>query len=101
MDALNFVLDQTVAERNEMGGTRIVPGHGRICNQAEVMEYRNMLTIIRDRIKQMVDKKMTLAQVQNAHPTLEYDGIYGRTPDMTGDKLIEIIYNELRGQQRR
>jgi glyoxylase-like metal-dependent hydrolase (beta-lactamase superfamily II) len=100
LDALNDILDLVVAERNEMGGTRVIPGHGRLCNESEVIEYRNMLTIIRDRIKEMLGRKLTLAQVRAAHPTLEYDTVYGRGPEMTGDRLIEVIYNELRGPQR-
>ena len=44
----------------------MVPGHGRICNESDVAEYRDMTTIIRDRIQLMVDKKMTLAQVKAA-----------------------------------
>jgi hypothetical protein len=53
-----------------------------------------MLTIIRNRVRAMVDKRMTLNQVTQAHPTLEYDGIYGKK-EVTGDKLVEIAYNEL------
>ena len=63
-----------------MGGTRVIPGHGRICNESEVVDYRDMVTIIRDRVRDAVKKKMTLAQVLAAHPTLEYDGLYSR-PD--------------------
>ncbi len=95
LDALNNLLDITVPERNQMGGTRVVPGHGRLCNEADVLEYRDMLTIIRDRVRDMVKENMTLDQVKAAKPTLEYDGIYGRRPQMTGDMLIEIVYNEL------
>ena len=95
LDALNTLLEITVPERNQMGGTRVIPGHGRICNEADVVEYRDMLTIIRDRVRDMVKEHMTLAGVKAARPTLEYEAIYGRRPEMTGDKLIEIIYNEI------
>ena len=80
-----------------MGGTRVIPGHGRICNEADVLEYRDMLTIIRDRVRDMVRKNMTLEQVKAARPTLEYDGIYGTRKEWTGAMLIETAYAELSG----
>ena len=95
LNALNTILDITVPERNQMGGTRVIPGHGRICNEADVLEYRDMLTIIRDRVRDMVKKNMTLEQVKAARPTLEYDGIYGTRKEWTGAMLIETVYAEL------
>jgi cyclase len=95
LDALNTLLDLTVPERNQMGGTRVVPGHGRICNEADVLEYRDMLTIIRDRVVDLVKQNMTLEQVKAAKPTLEYDGIYGNNEEMTGNRLLEVIYHDL------
>jgi len=94
IDALNNIIDITIPERNQMGGTRVIPGHGRICNETDVVDYRDMLTIIRDRIRGMVQKKMTLAQVKAARPTLEYDGLYS-TNEVSGDALIEIVFNEM------
>jgi glyoxylase-like metal-dependent hydrolase (beta-lactamase superfamily II) len=91
---LNNVLDITVPERNQMGGTRVIPGHGRICNEADVLEYRDMLTIIRDRVRDMVKKNMTLEQVKAAKPALEYDGLYGKQADWTGDMFLELVYKE-------
>ena len=52
------------------GGTLVIPGHGRLCDEADVVEYRNMLTIIRDRFQDMIKKGMTLEQVKAAKPTL-------------------------------
>lgn len=98
IDALNMVLDLAIPERNQMGGTRIVPGHGHLCNESDVVEYRDMLTIIRDRVQDMLKKNMSLEQVKAAGPTLEYDGIYGRRPEMSGTKFIEVVYNDLRGK---
>ena len=99
LDALNTILDITVPERNQMGGTRVVPGHGRICNEADVLEYRDMLTIIRDRVRDMVKKNMTLEQVKAAKPMLEYDGLYGTRKEWTGAMFLEAAYKELvRGQ---
>lgn len=95
LDALNAILDITVPERNQMGGTRVVPGHGRICNEAEVLEYRDMLTIIRDRVRDMIRMNMSLAQVKAARPALEYDGLYGSQQEWTGETFLESLYGDL------
>ena len=73
------MLDLAVPEHHEEGGTFIVPGHGRICDEFDVLEYRDMVTIIRDRIQAMIKKGMTLEQVKAARPTLDYDSRYGAT----------------------
>jgi cyclase len=95
IDALNAIIDITVPERNQMGGTRVVPGHGRLANEADVVEYRNMTTIVRDRVRDMVKKGMTVAQVKAARPTLEYDGIYGADKSWTGEMFVETVYRDL------
>jgi cyclase len=100
LNALNNILDITIPERNQMGGTRVIPAHGRICNEADVLEYRDMLTIIRNRVQAMIEKKMTLPQIKDAHPSLEYDGIYGKRKDLTGDMFLEVVYNDLTGKNR-
>jgi cyclase len=95
IDALNAIIDITVPERNQMGGTRVVPGHGRLTNEADVVEYRDMMTIVRDRVRDMVKKGMTVEQVKAARPTLEYDGIYGTDKSWTGEMFIETVYRDL------
>ena len=96
---LNHVLDLTVPSKMlEEGGTYVIPGHGRISDEHDVAMYRDMLVIIRDRIKSMVEKKMTLEQVKAARPTLDYDGRYGAdTGPWTTAMFIEAIYRELSG----
>jgi len=74
---LNRILALAVPERLQDGGTRIVPGHGRICNEADVVEYRDMVTIVRDRIADLIGKGSSLDQIRTARPTLDYDGTYG------------------------
>jgi cyclase len=99
IDALNALLEITVPERNMMGGTRVIPGRGRISNEAEVVDYRDMVTIIRDRVDAMVKKGMTLQQVRAAQPSLEYDGYYGATTGpWTNDMFIEAVYRTLGGK---
>jgi glyoxylase-like metal-dependent hydrolase (beta-lactamase superfamily II) len=95
IDALNAIIDITVPERNQMGGTRVVPGHGRLANEADVVEYRNMMTIARDRVRDMVKRGMTVDQVKAAKPTREYDGVYGTDKDWTGEMFVETLYRDL------
>ncbi len=93
IDAINWLLDLLVPGEKEEGGTMVVPGHGRVCDESEVMEYRDMLTIVRDRVKAMVEKGMTLEQVKAARPTFEYDPEYGAS-----DAFVEAV---VRGVQVR
>ena len=96
---LNRLLDLTVPSKMlEEGGTYVIPGHGRISDEHDVAMYRDMLVIIRDRIKNLVGKKMTLEQVKAARPTLDYDGRYGSDAGpWTTAMFIEAIYREMSG----
>jgi len=99
IDALNTLLELTVPERNQMGGTRVIPGHGRIANEADIVDYRDMVTIVRDRVEEMIKKGMTLQQIQAAKPSLEYDGLYGATAGpWTTNMFLEAIYRDLGGK---
>jgi len=97
LDALNHILkDITVAKDNEQGGTMIIPGHGHVCDRNDLANYRDMLTIIRDRVGDLVKKGMTLEQVKAAKPTFDYDGGYGAdSGPWTTSMFIETVYREL------
>jgi glyoxylase-like metal-dependent hydrolase (beta-lactamase superfamily II) len=97
IDALNALLDLAVFSNVNEGGTMIVPGHGRLCDKQDVVEYRNMATIVRDRIKEYVKRGMTLDQVKAAKPTLDFDPRYG-TPNgfWTPDQFVEVIYQQMK-----
>jgi cyclase len=95
LGALNRIIDITVPRFNQQGGTRVVPGHGRVLNEADVVEYRDMMTIITDRVTQGVAAGKTLTEIRAMQPTLEYDGLYS-VPAWTGDMLVEGIYDALR-----
>ena len=74
----------------------IVPGHGRISDSADVAYYRDMVTIIRDRVQDMVKKGMTLEQVKAAKPTADYDPRYGTsTGPWTTEMFVEAVYRSL------
>jgi glyoxylase-like metal-dependent hydrolase (beta-lactamase superfamily II) len=96
INGLNRVLDLAIPTRAEEGGTMVIPGHGRICDEADVVEYRDMLTIIRDRLQAMIKKGMTIEQIKAARPTLDYDPLYGATSGAwTTDMFVEAAYKSL------
>lgn len=90
IDGLNHVIDVTIPKDKEEGGTYVIPGHGRLADEADVVEYRDMTTIVRDRIQALVRRGQTLDQVKAARPTLDYDGRYGPP-----DAFIEAVYRGL------
>jgi glyoxylase-like metal-dependent hydrolase (beta-lactamase superfamily II) len=96
LDGLNQLLDLVVSGEKTEGGTMIVPGHGRISDEADLVEYRDMTTIIRDRIQDMVNRGMTLAQVQAAKPTMEYDGLYGSAQGWSTAQFVDAVYRGLK-----
>jgi glyoxylase-like metal-dependent hydrolase (beta-lactamase superfamily II) len=96
VQGLNRLIEITVPAANAAGGTLVVPGHGRIADHAEVAYYRDMLSIIRDRIQDMIKRKMTLAQIKEARPTRDYDTRYGKTTGAwTTDMFVEAAYRSL------
>ena len=88
--ALDRIIEITVPERLQDGGTRVIVGHGRLCNEADIVEYRDMVAIIRDRVADLVKKGQTLDQVKAARPTRDYDTRYG-----SGDAMTESVYRSL------
>jgi len=98
LNALNHIsVDIAVPKQNEEGGTYIVPGHGRICDRYDVAIYRDMLTIIRDRIQDLVKQGMSLENVKAAKPTYDYDGEFGAdSGPWTTDMFVEAVYREMK-----
>jgi len=103
--ALNRILDLVIPAPTQERGTMIVPGHGRLADEHDLLEYRDMVTIVRDRIQMMVNQGMTLDQVRKARPTFEYEPRWGaETGFWTTAMFIEAVYNSLKednGQQSR
>ena len=96
--ALNRILDITVAETRGQGGTVVIPGHGRLYDEADVAEYRDMVNIVRDRIQQAASKGQSLQQVRDSQPVLDYAGVFGNAgSDWTSDNFIEAVYKNVRG----
>jgi glyoxylase-like metal-dependent hydrolase (beta-lactamase superfamily II) len=92
LDSLNDLLALLVPKEKEEGGTYVIPGHGYLSDRADVANYRDMVTVIRARIADMIRKGMTLQQVMAAKPTMDYDGIYGVEG---GRKFTEVVYGDL------
>ena len=97
IDALNDVLEKTGYEHDEDGGTMIIPGRGRLSDEYDVAEYRDMISIIRDRVQAMLDSGATLDQVKAARPTADYDTRYGAiSGPWTTDMFVEAVYTSLK-----
>ncbi len=77
-------------------GTLVVPGHGRICDQLDVVDYRDMVTIIRDRIRDLMKQGLTLEQVKAASPARGYMRRYGSdSGSWTTNDFVEAIYRTM------
>ena len=101
IDGLNRILDLSVAEFRTEGGTLVIPGHGRLSDSADVAYYRDMVTIIRDRVQAMIDKDMTLDQVKASRPTADYEPRYGAgSGPWTTDMFVEAVYTTLGGGKK-
>lgn len=89
---LNKMLSIAVPKAQQEGGTYVIPGHGRVGDEADLVEYRDTIVIIRDRIQDMVKRGLTLEQVKAARPSLDYDGRYGVE---SGARFVEAVYKIL------
>jgi glyoxylase-like metal-dependent hydrolase (beta-lactamase superfamily II) len=99
IDALNKLIDLTIAPTPYIYkdvGTYVIPGHGRLSEQMEVVEYRDMVVIMRDRIEDLMTQKKTLDQIKAARPALPYETRYGaKMGPWTTDAFIEAVYKSL------
>jgi len=94
--AINRVIEIAIPDVDQQGGTLIIPGDGRLSDEMDVVEYRDMVTIVRDRIQDMINRDFTLEQTQDARPTFDFDARYGaeRGPWTTED-FVAAVYNDL------
>lgn len=96
INGLNRILEITIAKQEGEGGTYVIPGHGRIFDQFEVLEYRDMVTIVRDRIQASIKKGMSLDEIKATRPTEDYDARYGAdSGSWTTDMFVEAVYKSL------
>lgn len=99
IDALNRLMDLAIHNLPLQwypDRTLMVPGHGHVYDKLDLLEYRDAITVIRDRVQDLIDEGKTLEQVKAANPTLGYRSQYGTdTGPWTTDMFVEVVYNEL------
>jgi glyoxylase-like metal-dependent hydrolase (beta-lactamase superfamily II) len=95
IEGLARLLDITVAGENQEGGTVVIPWRGRLSDETDVANYRDMVIIVRDRVRAMIAKGMSLEDVKRARPTSDYEGLYGGRGDWTGDMFVDAIYRDV------
>ncbi|HET7134206.1 MAG TPA: MBL fold metallo-hydrolase [Gammaproteobacteria bacterium] len=105
LDALNRLMDMSIHNVPLTwypDRTFLVPGHGHVYDKLDLLEYRDAITIIRDRVQDLIDQGKTLAQVQAANPTLGYRSQYGTdSGPWTTEKFVAAVYNELTAKKGR
>ena len=90
------MIEIAVAGESQQDGTVIVPGRGRLSDQTEVANYRDMATIVRDRVRDSIQKGPSLDEVKRAKLTLDYDGLFdAQTDGWNGERFVEAIYRDL------
>jgi glyoxylase-like metal-dependent hydrolase (beta-lactamase superfamily II) len=101
VQGLNAMLDIAVPKYLQEGGTYVIPGHGRVGDESELLEYRDMVVIVRDRIASLVDKGMTLEQVMATKPALDYDPRYGNDGGpWTSAMFVAAVYRDLAAKKK-
>jgi glyoxylase-like metal-dependent hydrolase (beta-lactamase superfamily II) len=99
LDALNRLMDMSILNvpiQWNPDRTFLVPGHGHVYDKLDLLEYRDAVTTVRDRVQDLIDEGKTLAQVKAADPTLGYRSQYGADKgEWTTDMFVEVMYNEL------
>jgi cyclase len=94
---LNKIVDLCIPVYGQEGGTMVIPGHGRLSDIGDVINAREMVTIVRDRVQDMIKKNMTLDQVKAARPTKDYDPVYNAPGSfITADAFVEAVYRSLK-----
>jgi glyoxylase-like metal-dependent hydrolase (beta-lactamase superfamily II) len=99
LDALDTIVDLIIPVYGQDGGTLVIPGHGRLSGLGDVLDYREMVIVIRDRLQSMIEAGMTLEQVKAARPALDYEPVYGNSTFWTTDRFIEAAYRSLSEQR--
>ena len=99
LDALNRLMDLAILNvpiQWNPDRTLLVPGHGFVYDKLDLLEYRDAVTVVRDRVLDLIDEGKTLAQIKATNPTLGYRSQYGAdTGPWTTDMFVEVVYNEL------
>ena len=73
--------------------TKIVPGHGVVSTRDDVIEFRDMVITVSDRVRELVEQGRSYDQVVSADPTREFSGKWGDP-----QRFLTAVYAELGGQ---
>jgi cyclase len=99
IDALNHLMELSIPNlplQWNPDRTLLVPGHGNVLDKIDLLEYRDMVTIVRDRIQDLINSGKTLEEVKAANPTVGYRRKYGSdTGTWTTDRFVDVVYKEL------
>jgi len=96
LEGLNRLRQMAIPADHMEGGTMIIPGHGRVCDVADLDIYQQMVTIVRDRLQDMINRGMTLDQVKAARPSRDYDTEYVSSNSfVSADRFVESVYTSL------
>jgi len=101
IDALNRLIDLTIAPTPFIYkdvGTYVIPGHGRVSEQMEVVDYRDMVVLVRDVVADLAKQGRTLDQIKAARPALPYETRYGTQAGVT-NAFVEAIYKSLQAKK--
>jgi glyoxylase-like metal-dependent hydrolase (beta-lactamase superfamily II) len=93
---LNRIIDIAIPRDKQEGGTYVIPGHGRLSDEADVVDYRDMVTVVRDRVMDAVGKKMTSAQIRAARLTRDYDSRYAGPDGSAAARFIDAAERSIR-----
>ena len=97
--ALNAIVDLIIPVYGQDGGTLVIPGHGRLSGLGDVLDYREMVIVVGDRLRSMIEAGMTLEQVKAAEPAKDYAPVYGTSSSFwTTDRFLEAAYQSLSEQ---
>jgi len=94
LNALSQVIVLVFPEFRVQGGTMLIPGHGRVSDLTDISYYRDMVTIVRDRVQDMIKRGLTLEQVKAGKVTVDFDPVYNRRPGAS-EKFVEAVYRSL------
>jgi cyclase len=96
VDALNHVVDLIIPVYGQDGGTLVIPGHGRLSGLGDVLDFREMVIVVGDRVRHMIERGMTLEQVQAMRPAMDYAPVYASDDGfLTTEQFVEAVYRSL------
>ncbi len=74
--------------------TRIIPGHGPLGDRQALIEYRDMLSTVRGRLKAAIQRGDSLAKIQSDKPTADLDAVWGKG-FLKPEQFVAIVHASL------